>query len=49
MLLSTLWMLWAVLLWGLASIAVKRKQKKGGFELTPPQSTKENSTLHSCL
>ncbi|KAG7389526.1 Protein spinster 3 [Phytophthora pseudosyringae] len=34
MLLSTLWMSWAVLLWGLAAIAVKRRQRKGGVGLT---------------
>ncbi|KAJ8569214.1 hypothetical protein ON010_g6046 [Phytophthora cinnamomi] len=36
MLLSTLWMLWAVLLWALAAVAIKRRQQHGGFELTTP-------------
>ncbi|GMF64488.1 unnamed protein product [Phytophthora lilii] len=36
MLLSTLWMLWAVLLWALAAIAIKWRQKEGGFVLTTP-------------
>jgi len=36
MLLSTLWMLWAVLLWGLAAVAIKRRQRQGGFVLTAP-------------
>ncbi|KAE8915561.1 hypothetical protein PF005_g4748 [Phytophthora fragariae] len=34
MLLSTLWMLWAVLLWALAAVAIKRRQMRGGFLLT---------------
>ncbi|EGZ16950.1 hypothetical protein PHYSODRAFT_330991 [Phytophthora sojae] len=36
MLLSTLWMLWAVLLWALAAVAIKRRQQRGGFVLTTP-------------
>ncbi|GMF26468.1 unnamed protein product [Phytophthora fragariaefolia] len=36
MLLSTLWMLWAVLLWALAAMAIKRRQHQGGFQLTTP-------------
>ncbi|KAH7484217.1 hypothetical protein PRNP1_003624 [Phytophthora ramorum] len=36
MLLSVLWMVWAVILWALAMVAVKRRQKKGGFILTAP-------------
>ncbi|KAE9031434.1 hypothetical protein PR003_g4674 [Phytophthora rubi] len=36
MLLSVLWMLWAVILWALAMVAVKRRQRNGGFVLTAP-------------
>ncbi|KAL3669028.1 hypothetical protein V7S43_006313 [Phytophthora oleae] len=36
MLLSVLWMVWAVILWALAMVAVKRRQRKGGFVLTAP-------------
>ncbi|RLN91569.1 hypothetical protein BBJ28_00007928 [Nothophytophthora sp. Chile5] len=36
LLLSVLWMIWAVLLWALAMVAVKRRQRKGGFVLTAP-------------
>jgi MFS family permease len=36
MLLAVLWMVWAVILWALAMLAVKRRQRKGGFVLTAP-------------
>ncbi|KAF1772085.1 Major facilitator superfamily domain [Phytophthora cactorum] len=36
MLLSVLWMVWAVILWALAMVAIKRRQRNGGFVLTAP-------------